>query len=81
MSRLGIAWRVAALGLAFAVLGPPHWIALRLLRRRAALAPVLFHRVFLRLFGVRVMQSGTPPAPGEAALVLALHTALSFPNG
>lgn len=73
MSRLGIAWRVAALGLAFAVLGPPHWIALRLLRRRAALAPVLFHRAFLRLFGVRVMQSGTPPAPGEAALVLANH--------
>lgn len=73
MSRLGIAWRVAALALAFAVLGPPHWIALRLLGRRATLAPILFHRVFLRLFGVRVTQSGTPPAPGEAALVLANH--------
>ena len=73
MSRLGIAWRVAALALAFAVLGPPHWGALRLLGRRAGLAPVLFHRVFLRLFSVRVTQSGTPPAPGEAALVLANH--------
>ncbi|MBE7249391.1 MAG: 1-acyl-sn-glycerol-3-phosphate acyltransferase, partial [Actinomycetospora chiangmaiensis] len=73
MSRFGIAWRVAALALAFAILGPPHWIALRLLGRRASLAPVLFHRVFLRLFSVRVTQSGTPPALGEAALVLANH--------
>ena len=73
MSRFGIAWRGAALALAFAVLGPPHWIALRLLGRRAGLAPMLFHRVFLRLFSVRVTQSGTPPASGEAALVLANH--------
>ncbi|MBP1183198.1 lysophospholipid acyltransferase family protein [Methylobacterium sp. PvR107] len=73
MSRFGIAWRVAALAFAFAVLGPPHWLALRLLGRRATLAPILFHRIFLRLFSVRVMQSGSPPAPGEAALVLANH--------
>ncbi|GJE48895.1 hypothetical protein GOFOIKOB_1929 [Methylobacterium tardum] len=73
MSRFGLAWRVAALAFAFAVLGPPHWLALRLLGRRATLAPILFHRVFLRLFSVRVTQSGTPPAPGEAALVLANH--------
>jgi 1-acyl-sn-glycerol-3-phosphate acyltransferase len=37
------------------------------------LAPVLFHRTFLRLFSVRVIQSGTPPGPDEAALVLANH--------
>jgi 1-acyl-sn-glycerol-3-phosphate acyltransferase len=73
VSRFGIAWRAAALALALAVLAPPHWIALRLLGRRAALAPLLFHRVVLRLFSVRVTQSGTPPAPGEAALVLANH--------
>lgn len=73
MSRFGIAWRVAALAFAFAILGPPHWLALRLLGRRATLAPILFHRVFLRLFSVRVTQSGTPPASGEAALVLANH--------
>jgi 1-acyl-sn-glycerol-3-phosphate acyltransferase len=73
VSRFGIAWRVAALAFAFAILGPPHWLALRLLGRRATLAPSLFHRVFLRLFSVRVTQSGTPPAPGEAALVLANH--------
>ncbi|WP_342105894.1 lysophospholipid acyltransferase family protein [Methylobacterium sp. SI9] len=73
MSRFGLACRVATLALAFAVLAPPHWVALRLLGRRATLAPMLFHRVFLRLFGVRVTQSGTPPAMGEAALVLANH--------
>jgi len=73
VSRFGIAWRGAALALALAILAPPHWIALRVLGRRAGLAPLLFHRVFLRLFSVRVTQSGTPPAPGEAALVLANH--------
>ncbi|MCJ2088255.1 1-acyl-sn-glycerol-3-phosphate acyltransferase [Methylobacterium sp. E-005] len=73
MSRFGLACRVAALALAFAVLAPPHWLALRVLSRRATPAPILFHRVFLWLFGVRVTQSGTPPAPGEAALVLANH--------
>jgi len=73
VSRFGIAWRVAALALAFALLGPPHWIALRLLGRRTALAPILFHRTVLRLFGVRVTQSGMPPVLGEPALVLANH--------
>ena len=73
MSRFGIAWRVAALALAFAVLGPPQWLALRLRGLPAGRAPVLFHRVFLRLFAVRVTQSGTPPGPGEGALVLANH--------
>ena len=73
MSRFGIAWRLAVLVLAFAVLAPPHWMTLRLQGRRAALAPMLFHRVFLQLFGVRVTQSGTPPAADEPALVLANH--------
>jgi len=73
VSRFGLACRVAALALAFGVLAPPHWVALRVLGRRAMLAPILFHRVFLWLFGVRVTQSGSPPAPGEAALVLANH--------
>ncbi|MHB2206880.1 lysophospholipid acyltransferase family protein [Methylobacterium sp. CM6257] len=73
MSRFGIAWRVVALALAFGVLAPPHWVALRLLGRRSSRAPILFHRFFLRLFSVRVTQSGSPPAAGEAALVLANH--------
>ncbi|MCJ2139681.1 lysophospholipid acyltransferase family protein [Methylobacterium sp. E-066] len=73
MSRFGVIARVAALALAFLVLAPPHWIALRLLGRRPTLAPILFHRFFLWLFSVRVTQSGTPPEAGEAALVLANH--------
>ncbi|MDP4025927.1 lysophospholipid acyltransferase family protein [Methylobacterium sp. NEAU 140] len=73
MSRAGLALRVGALALAFAVLAPPHWFALRVLGRRSPWPPVLFHRAFLRLFSVRVTQSGTPPEPGEAALVLANH--------
>ncbi|MGC5779175.1 lysophospholipid acyltransferase family protein [Methylobacterium sp. NFXW15] len=73
MSRLGLALRLAALALAFLVLAPLHLLALRVLKRRSGLAPVLFHRTFLWLFSVRVIESGTPPAPGEAALVLSNH--------
>ncbi|MCJ2123280.1 lysophospholipid acyltransferase family protein [Methylobacterium sp. J-077] len=73
MNRFGLIARIAALALAFLVLGPPHWVALRLLGRRSTVAPILFHRTFLWLFSVRVTQSGTPPEAGEAALVLANH--------
>ncbi|GJE37941.1 lysophospholipid acyltransferase family protein [Methylobacterium persicinum] len=73
MSRIGLVLRVLALALALAFLGPPHLFAIRVLGRRSGLAPLLFHRSFLRLFSVRVTQSGSPPAPGEAALVLANH--------
>lgn len=73
MNRVGLSLRVAALALAFALLAPPHLFAMRFLGRRSGLAPVLFHRTFLRLFSVRVTQSGTPPAAGEAALVLSNH--------
>lgn len=72
--RLWIALRLGVCALAFAVLAGPHWLALRFGARRGwGLAPALFHRVFLGLFSVRVTQSGTPPRPGEAALVLANH--------
>ena len=72
MTRPGIAARLLVLGLSFLVLVGPHWLLLRL-GRPSGLAPMLFHRLFLRLFGVRVTQSGTPPGPGEGALVLANH--------
>ncbi len=72
MTRLGIAARLLVLAAGFLVLVGPHWLALRL-GRSSGLAPMLFHRLFLRLFAVRVTQSGTPPGPGEAALVLANH--------
>ncbi|GJD34120.1 lysophospholipid acyltransferase family protein [Methylobacterium aerolatum] len=73
MGRVSLALRVAALALAFGILAPAHLFILRVLKRPSGAVPVLFHRAFLRLFSVRITQSGTPPAPGEAALVLANH--------
>ena len=73
MSRLALTLRLLALAATFAVIAPPHYLAMRMLGRRSGGAPVLFHRAFLWLFSVRVSQSGTPPAPGEPALVLANH--------
>ncbi|GAB6843774.1 1-acyl-sn-glycerol-3-phosphate acyltransferase [Methylorubrum rhodinum] len=74
MTRPGIGLRLALQALAFALLVAPQWLSLRFGRGRlAARIPVWFHRLFLRLFSVRVTQSGTPPPPGEPALVLANH--------
>ncbi|MFE1598619.1 lysophospholipid acyltransferase family protein [Methylobacterium sp. ID0610] len=58
---------------AFLILIGPHRLSLRRRGRFAGLAPMLLHRLFLALFQVRVRVTGTPPAPGEAALVLANH--------
>ncbi len=74
MTRAGIGLRLLIQALAFLVVIGPHWLSLRFGRGRlAAHIPVLFHRLFLRLFSVRVTQSGTPPPPGEPALVLSNH--------
>ncbi|WP_082494536.1 lysophospholipid acyltransferase family protein [Methylobacterium sp. Leaf108] len=74
MTRFGTALRLLACALAFAILVGPQWLSLRLGRGRvAAHLPTWFHRLFLALFSVRVTQSGTPPAVGEPALVLANH--------
>ena len=74
MTRPGIGLRLALQALAFTLLVAPQWLSLRFGRGRlAAHIPVCFHRLFLRLFSVRVTQSGTPPPPGEPALVLANH--------
>jgi lyso-ornithine lipid O-acyltransferase len=72
VTRVGIAARLLVMAAGFGLLVGPHWLMLRL-GRPSGRAPVLFHRLFLRLFGVRVTQSGTPPRPGEPALVLANH--------
>ncbi|HEV2543007.1 MAG TPA: lysophospholipid acyltransferase family protein [Methylobacterium sp.] len=74
MTRAGIGLRLLVQALAFLIVIGPHWLSLRFGRGRlAAHIPVLFHRLFLRLFSVRVTQTGTPPPPGEPALVLANH--------
>jgi lyso-ornithine lipid O-acyltransferase len=64
--------RLLVYGTAFALLIGPHRLAMRR-GRLAGLAPTLMHRLFLALFQVRVRVTGTPPADGEAALVLANH--------
>ncbi|WP_425277514.1 lysophospholipid acyltransferase family protein [Methylobacterium nodulans] len=65
--------RLLVYGTAFLLLVGPHRLSLRRGGRFAGLAPMLLHRLFLALFQVRVRVTGTPPAPGEAALVLANH--------
>ncbi|WP_082476566.1 lysophospholipid acyltransferase family protein [Methylobacterium sp. Leaf99] len=74
MTRVGTILRLALCALAFGLMVGPHLLSRRYGRGRlAGDLPTRFHRTFLRLFGVRVTQSGTPPAPGEPALVLANH--------
>ena len=74
MTRVGVGLRLALCALAFAAMVGPQWLSLRYGRGRlAARLPILFHRLVLRLFSVRVTQGGTPPGPGEPALVLANH--------
>lgn len=74
MTRFGAVVRLVLCACVFAALVGPHLLSLRFGRKRiAAHAPAWFHRTFLRLFSVRVSQSGTPPAVGEPALVLANH--------
>jgi lyso-ornithine lipid O-acyltransferase len=74
MTRVGIGLRLFVQAVAFLIVIGPHWLSLRFGRGRlAAHIPVLFHRLLLRLFSVRVTQSGSPPPPGEPALVLSNH--------
>ncbi|MCE4222634.1 1-acyl-sn-glycerol-3-phosphate acyltransferase [Methylobacterium sp. C25] len=74
MARIGIIARMMFYALFFALIVGPHVLSLRYGRGRlAGRLPVLLHRVFLWLFSVRVIQSGTPPRAGEGALVLANH--------
>ncbi|UHC14869.1 1-acyl-sn-glycerol-3-phosphate acyltransferase [Methylobacterium currus] len=74
MTYLVAGLRLLAYALTFALLAGPHWLTLKLGRGRfAGHAPCWLHRVFLRLFRLRITVTGTPPAAGEAALVIANH--------
>lgn len=73
MTSVGIGARIAVQGLAFLALGPVQYVAARRGWRVAGRIPVLFHKLFLRLFGIRVVVRGVPPARGAATLVLANH--------
>lgn len=64
--------RLAVCAVVFAVVVGPLLASLRFGRGRiAARVPVLFHRLFLRLFGARVTVHGSPP--DGPTLVLANH--------
>src|SRR5688572_24588781 len=72
MTAVGAGARLAALALALAVMIPLQMLALRYSPRLAAWLPVYMHRLFLRLFRVRVIVQGTPPVHAPL-LVLANH--------
>jgi 1-acyl-sn-glycerol-3-phosphate acyltransferase len=72
MSRFAIGLRLLALGLFFLAIVGPQLLALRFGWSLAERLPIAFHRVFLRLFGVRVVERGRPPGP-MPTLVLANH--------
>ncbi len=73
MTRMGLAARVGVLAALFVVLTPIQMAASRRGARLAHRLPVYFHRLFLRLFDVRVIVRGTPPSTGHPTLVLANH--------
>lgn len=72
MTRIAIGLRLLPLLLAALVLIPLQLLALRFGWPVLHTAPMWFHRIFLKLFGVRIVEKGTPP--GETAtLVVANH--------
>ncbi len=73
MTRFGLVWRLAVQAGALLLLGPVQVLAARRGWKAAGLVPVLFHRLFLRLFGIRVAVFGHPPQPGTPTLVVANH--------
>lgn len=72
MSRFGVAARLLVLGLFFLVIAGPQFLALRFGWRLGEWLPMAFHRVFLWLFGVRVVERGRPPGT-TPTLVLSNH--------
>lgn len=74
MTRIVFIARLVLYALFFAAIVGPHVLSLRYGRGRlAGRLPMLLHRLFLWLFSIRVVQSGTPPRAGEPALVLSNH--------
>lgn len=72
MRSLVVGLKVGVQALLFFLLYPFQLLAVRLGWRAAGWVPVVFHRVFLRLFGVRVIVRGRPPGRAPT-LVLANH--------
>ena len=74
MTRFGLFVRLAVLAAAFLALAPLQYGALKLKATRlAGVLPICLHRLFLRLFGLRVEVQGTAPEGVGPILVLANH--------
>jgi 1-acyl-sn-glycerol-3-phosphate acyltransferase len=72
MTQASVVLRLLGLGLTALVLVPLQLIAVRIDSPVAKRLPIVFHRAFLRIFGVRVTMRGTPPGD-TATLVVANH--------
>ncbi|NIX75545.1 1-acyl-sn-glycerol-3-phosphate acyltransferase [Microvirga terricola] len=72
MKRLCIGLKLFILALCSAFLIPLQMLAMRFGWSVMHVAPMWFHRIFLKLFSVRVIEKGTPPGE-DATLVLANH--------
>jgi 1-acyl-sn-glycerol-3-phosphate acyltransferase len=73
MTRAGVAARLLVQALFFLAATPVQGLAMRLgWRRLAGWTPVLFHRLFLRMFGLHVEVQGAP-AREAPVLVVANH--------
>lgn len=73
MIRIVVAARLFILALFAAIAIPFQMVALRFGWPALATAPMMFHRVFLKLFGIRVVERGAPPSRDVATLVLSNH--------
>lgn len=73
MSRAGLACRLALIATLTVALLPVQLLAIRRGWRIAERLPIAVHRLFLRLFAIRLTVLGTPPAPKAPTLVLANH--------
>ena len=72
MSAVAVGARLLVLGLAFLVIAGPQALSLRFGWPLAGHLPIVFHRLFLRLFSVRIVERGRP-AGGRPTLVLVNH--------
>ncbi len=72
MRTVTVGAKLLVLGLVFFVIVGPQLLSLRFGWRLAERLPILFHRLFLWLFSVRVIERGRPPE-GLPTLVLANH--------
>lgn len=73
MDKIAASVRLALVALMLLIGIPAQWLALKLGSAWAKRVPILFHRLLLRVIGVRVTVKGTP-SPQRPLLVVSNHT-------